>query len=171
MNKTTKTIVATTVAFGTLFGVGTASGVSAQNNVAHAATTPYYTYHGYAGNDASFLLNKQFIDGVKYDNVTFNGVKITNVTGSQTFTKYDQTFTNGENNKSANLVKFKVKDQLTVKQLKDAYGSELEQGKLGDKSNTVYQYKPKSPGLFVSFNVNNNKVSDVVIMYGGAGGG
>ena len=74
MNKTTKTIVATTVAFGTLFGVGTASGVSAQNNVAHAATTPYYTYHGYAGNDSSFLLNKQFMNGIKYDNVRTVGI-------------------------------------------------------------------------------------------------
>ena len=32
MNRATKTIVATTVTFGTLFGVGTASGISAQNS-------------------------------------------------------------------------------------------------------------------------------------------
>jgi hypothetical protein len=171
MNKTTKTIVATTVAFGTLFGVGTASGVSAQNNVAHAATTPYYTYHGYAGNDSSFLLNKQFMNGIKYDNVTFNGVKISNVPSGHSFTKYDQTFSGDENAKNSNIVKFKVKDQLTVKQLKDAYGSDLEQGNSGDKSDAVYEYNPKSPGLNVSFEVNNNQVSEVTIMYGGGGGG
>lgn len=173
MNRATKTIVATTVTFGTLFGVGTASGISAQNSVAHAATTPYYSYHGYAGNDSSFLLNKQFMNGIKYNNVTFNGVKIGNTSSGSgaTFTKYDQTFNGDKNAKKSNAVQFKVKDQLTVKQLKGAYGSDLKKVRALGNNEAAYEYAPKSPGLNVSFEVNDNKVSEVTIMYGGAGGG
>jgi hypothetical protein len=173
MNKTTKTIVATTVAFGTLFGVGTASGVSAQNNVAHAATTPYYTYHGYAGNDASFLLNKQFINGVKYNNVTFNSVKLSESQGSDTLTKYDQDFSGvSKNHKSANSVSFKVKSTLTVQQLKNAYGSSLSKMQTSEQTDDIYVYRPSQNGAAVMFQTDgNNNVDSVHIGYGlGAGG-
>ncbi|KYH14038.1 immunodominant staphylococcal antigen IsaB family protein [Staphylococcus kloosii] len=173
MNKTTKTIVATTVAFGTLFGVGTASGVSAQNNVAHAATTPYYTYHGYAGNDASFLLNKQFIDGIKYNNVTFNGVKLAENQGSETLTKYDQDFSGvSKDQKKANAVGFKVKSKLTVQQLKTAYGSGLSEMQTSEKANDIYVYRPSQDGEAIMFQTDgNNNIERVSIGYGlGAGG-
>lgn len=172
MNKTTKTIVATTVAFGTLFGVGTASGVSAQNNVTHAATTPHYTYHGYAGNDPSFLLNNQFIDGIKHNNVTFNGVKITEDQGSGILNKYDQNFTGiGKDHKSANSVSFKVKGTLTVQQLKNAYGSSLGEVKTPEKTADIYVYQPSQNGEAVMFQTDGNNINSVSIGYGvGAGG-
>ena len=57
MNKTAKAIVSSTLAIGTVFGVGASLDVN-PNQDAHAATTPYYNYKGYVNNDGSFLLNK-----------------------------------------------------------------------------------------------------------------
>ena len=51
MKKTTKVFVATTVAFSTLLGAS-ATGALVQQPDAHAATTAYYNYNGYAGQNA-----------------------------------------------------------------------------------------------------------------------
>jgi hypothetical protein len=169
MNKATKTIVATTVAFGTLLGLGNASGVTTQNNVAHAATTPYYTYHGYAGNDPSFLLSKEFKNGLKYNNVTFNGVKLAQNEGQDSIKKYDQEFYSiSKDKKTSAAVHFDVKGTLTEKQLKSAYGSHL--AIMGDKDvkKSLCIYSPnKGGGETVQFGVVDGKVTDVTIGYTG----
>ena len=64
MNKKTKSIIASTLAFGTLLGAS-ASVAPVINHTAHAATTQehqsaYYTYKGNAGYDAKFVLDKNF---------------------------------------------------------------------------------------------------------------
>lgn len=88
MNRTTKVIVSSMLAAGTVFGLG-ASVDTPQVNEAHAATTPYYSYQGYAGNNASFVLNQQFINSLKYDNFKLNGIHITATHGQKTVKKYD----------------------------------------------------------------------------------
>lgn len=78
MRKTTKTLVATTLALSTLFGVGVTSALT-DTSIAHAeskattntthskanATSAYYNYKGYAGQDVSFVLDKHFKNAVK----------------------------------------------------------------------------------------------------------
>ena len=73
MRKITKTLVATTLALSTLFGVGVTSALTdtsiahleskATTNTTHSkanATSAYYNYKGYAGQDVSFVLDKHF---------------------------------------------------------------------------------------------------------------
>ncbi len=46
---------------------------------AHAATkamTPYYKWKGYTGYSASYVLDKNFVNAVKYGNVMINGMKV-----------------------------------------------------------------------------------------------
>lgn len=96
MNKKTKSIIASTLAFGTLLGAS-ASVAPVINHTAHAATTQehqsaYYTYKGNAGYDAKFVLDKNFKNAIKAGNVTFNGIKIAPTQSTQTVIKSDQLF-------------------------------------------------------------------------------
>ena len=68
MNKKTKSIIASTLAFGTLLGAS-ASVAPVINHTAHAATTQehqsaYYTYKGNAGYDAKFVLDKNCANSI-----------------------------------------------------------------------------------------------------------
>ena len=76
MNKTSKVCVAATLALGTLIGVTVVENSAPTSKQAQAAITPYYTYNGYIGNNANFILDKNFINAIKYDNVKFNGIKL-----------------------------------------------------------------------------------------------
>ncbi|MEJ7255288.1 immunodominant staphylococcal antigen IsaB family protein, partial [Staphylococcus epidermidis] len=60
MKKATKLLLASTITLGALMGASVTTD-SPVNGSAHAATSHYYTYNGYVGRDASFLLNQQFI--------------------------------------------------------------------------------------------------------------
>ena len=51
MNRTTKVILSSMLAAGTVFGVGLSTDTPPVNQ-AHAATAPYYSFTGYAGNHA-----------------------------------------------------------------------------------------------------------------------
>lgn len=57
MNRTTKVILSSMLAAGTVFGVGLSTDTPPVNQ-AHAATAPYYSFTGYAVNHASFVLNQ-----------------------------------------------------------------------------------------------------------------
>lgn len=59
MKKITKVCIATTIAFSTLLGASV-TGALVQQPTVHAATSSYYNYDGYAGQNASFVLDKHF---------------------------------------------------------------------------------------------------------------
>lgn len=56
MKKATKLLLASTITLGALMGASVTTD-SPVNGSAHAVTSHYYTYNGYVGRDASFLLN------------------------------------------------------------------------------------------------------------------
>ncbi|WP_414055753.1 immunodominant staphylococcal antigen IsaB family protein [Macrococcus equi] len=59
----------------------------------HAATKPYYSYNGYVKNNSKFLIDKDFVRALKYDNFKMNGYKLNlkgrNGYGTKDFMKYD----------------------------------------------------------------------------------
>ncbi|MBE7357230.1 hypothetical protein INS17_12035 [Staphylococcus haemolyticus] len=50
--------------------------ISTDNPTTYAATTPHYTYTGYAGYNAKFVTEKVFINALSHNNITFNKVKV-----------------------------------------------------------------------------------------------
>ncbi|MFK4055408.1 immunodominant staphylococcal antigen IsaB family protein [Staphylococcus warneri] len=179
MNKTAKAIVSSTLAIGTVFGVGASLDVNPNQDV-HAATTPYYNYKGYVNNEGSFLLNKSFKNAVKYGNVTFNGTKIVNLSGTSSkindFTKYDQSFSSIKpGKKQATSVHIKV-NNITIKQLKSVYGNDLQEMRdiQGNKHPNTDSYQLKSPktGFYhtpVTISQKNGQVTSVTIGFDGSG--
>lgn len=171
MRKTTKTLVTTTLALSTLFGVGVTSALT-ETSIAHAeskanATSAYYNYKGYAGQDVSFVLDKHFKNAVKAENVTFNGIKLKATTSSKNVKKYDQYFRNvSKDGKTASLLDLNVTGKMTLDQLNKTYGKDLQKVN-NHKHNTtgIYFYQPNSKGMTVWFDVDNGKVDRVVMGY------
>ncbi|WP_367081110.1 immunodominant staphylococcal antigen IsaB family protein [Staphylococcus capitis] len=170
MNRTTKVILSSMLAAGTVFGVGLSTDTPPVKE-AHAATAPYYSYTGYAGNHVSFVLNQLFINSLKYDTFRMNGIKIPYTTGKNhvnkykgTVKKYDQSFS-GVNTKktSAGSVEFKVTSHLSVKQLKEAYGKGLRALPNKHKGTKTYACSPGNKHYGISFTTKNNKVTKITI--------
>ena len=89
------------------------------NSLLHTATSSYYNYNGYAGQNASFVLDKHFKNAIKAENVKFNGIKIKSTTSNKSVLKYDQYFRNvSKDGKTASLLDMEVKGQLSLTQLK-----------------------------------------------------
>ncbi|WP_219850874.1 immunodominant staphylococcal antigen IsaB family protein [Staphylococcus warneri] len=97
-------------------------------NEAHAATQPYYNYHGYTSSQSDFILDKNFINAIKNDNFTINGYKITeNSKGNDndTIEKFDQQFYLPSKGK-ADGVWFQLKPGVVSKsELVKTYGKPL----------------------------------------------
>ena len=166
MKKITKVCVATTIAFSTLLDASV-TGALVQQPTAHAATSSYYNYDGYAGQNASFVLDKHFKNAVKAENVTFNGIKLKATTSSKNVKKYDQYFRNvSKDGKTASLLDLNVTGKMTLDQLNKTYGKDLQKVN-NQKHNTtgIYFYQPNSKGMTVWFDVDNGKVDRVVIGY------
>lgn len=126
MNKTSKVCVAATLALGTLIGVTVVENSAPTSNQAQATITPYYTYNGYIGNNANFILDKNFINAIKYDNVKFNGIKLAKTNTIKKVEKYDQTFkgVSAKGNEASQL-QFVVKNNISLKDIQKAYGKDL----------------------------------------------
>lgn len=166
MRKLTKVFVASTITMGTLIGAGVSTATSV-NGTAQAANTHYYTYQGYIKGNGSFLIKQQFIKAVKSNNVTFNGIKLTHSTDTKMVDKYDQHFEGVANDGiKAKQVQFTVTKDLTLNQLKKAYGKDLIK-KSHNKNNDggIFCYTPSDKGLGVLFVVDNSRVVAVTIGY------
>ena len=166
MRKLTKVFVASTIAMGTLVGVGVSTAIPV-NGAAHAANAHYYTYQGYIKGNGSFLIKEQFIKAVKSNNVTFNGIKLTHSTGTKMVDKYDQHFEGVANDGiKAKQVQFTVTKDLTLNQLKKAYGKDLiKKSHNKNKDGGVFCYTPSGKGLGVLFVVDNSRLVAVTIGY------
>lgn len=167
MKKITKLLLASTVTFGTLMGASVSATPVATH--AHAATTPYYSYQGYIGKDASFLTNKHFINAVKHNNVTFNHIKLdsTKESGSTNkVDKYDQTFKYvSKDKKHAGQMQFIIKGDLSLTDVSKAYGKSLkkETDQTNDKQSGIFYYKPSKNGLGVWFVADHNRIVEVSV--------
>lgn len=170
MNKKTKTIIASTLAFGTLLSAS-ASATSVINTTAHAATTQqhnaYYTYKGDAGYDAKFVLDKNFKNAIKAQNVTFNGIKIASTNSTKNIVKSDQLFRQyDKKTKKASLVDIPLKKQLKLTDLQKSYGKDLKKVNNGKNNNTgIYYYQPNKKGETVWFDSSKGKIDRIVIGY------
>ena len=60
MRKLTKVFVASTIAMGTLVGVGVST-ASPVNGIAQATNSHYYTYQGYVKGNGSFLIKSNLL--------------------------------------------------------------------------------------------------------------
>ena len=166
MRKLTKVFVASTITMGTLIGAGVSTATSV-NGTAQAANTHYYTYQGYIKGNGSFLIKQQFIKAVKSNNVTFNGIKLTHSTDTKMVDKYDQHFEGVANDGiKAKQVQFTVTKDLTLNQLKKAYGKDLiKKSHNKNKDGGIFCYTPSGKGLGVLFVVDNSRVVAVTIGY------
>lgn len=75
MKKFTKVILAGGIALSTLLGT-TATQFVSQNNIAEAAAKPWYAYSGMTGQNGNFILDTNFKNAVKHNNVKLNGYNI-----------------------------------------------------------------------------------------------
>lgn len=157
-----KGIVTSTLAVGVALGLGVGS-VDLPQSEAHAATKPYYKYNGYTSYQSSFILDKHFINALKYDNLTMNGYKITKTnisSGKASVDLYDQTFIDVKNHK-ADEVMFKLKSGVVSKsKLVKAYGQPKEKPQ---KGTIGIMYKYQVGNKLVVFYVNKGYVTAVNI--------
>ena len=135
-----------------------------ESSVAQAAVMPYYTYTGYAGYNAKFVTDKTFINGLKYNNVTMNNVKVDardtkyKTTNPYYFKKkYDQVIEYINHKPTA--ITFSVQNKsLKVADVKKAY-AKYPMGH--DKIHRVLMYNVN--GQKISFVYNGKDVTSVII--------
>ncbi|MGI2315579.1 immunodominant staphylococcal antigen IsaB family protein, partial [Staphylococcus cohnii] len=75
MNKVSKIMLSCGLVFSTAVG---AAAIDSHQSQTQAAETPYYNYTGYTSANSEFILDQDFINAIKYGNLTINGYKITN---------------------------------------------------------------------------------------------
>ncbi|MDP4460612.1 hypothetical protein QUD39_04910 [Staphylococcus hyicus] len=160
MNKMGKLVLSASILLtGVTFNV-----VNPEAPVTHAATTPYYTYNGYAGYNAKFVTEKNFINALRYNNITMNKVRVD--AKIQTFKsgsplafkkKYDQEVE--YINKKPVSVTFMVQNKsLKVADVKKAYaGYKMTE----DKLHGAIMYNVN--GQQISFAYNGKYVEKVMI--------
>ncbi|MCG3402444.1 hypothetical protein K0017_08975 [Staphylococcus massiliensis] len=138
MKKLTKIVAATGITFSTLLasGVGISQEAQAQEE---EAVTPWYEYNGYVENNASFVVDPDFVRAAKYNNITFNGYKVNlqdaesdgNIVSKQV---YDQDFAFVDEDNRPDKTTFRVAPgQLTKEDIINAYGED-------------YEFHPDNPG-------------------------
>lgn len=123
MNKITKIILISSLMFTTTFGIVTVGSQSIDAKDV-SFVKPYYTYNGFTKANSNFVLDKNFINAVKYDNIKINGYKITKVSldNSKEVNKFDQTFFK-VNKKNAESVFFDLdRKSVSQKSILKTYG-------------------------------------------------
>lgn len=124
MNLISKRLLAGTLAVGVTLGSGASTHVLSHNE-AHAATQPYYTYKGYTSSQSKFVLDKNFINALKYDNFKLNGYKITENSKNNAKNKelYDQQFYLASKGKADGVWFNLAKGAVSKKDILKAYGN------------------------------------------------
>lgn len=127
-----KVIVATGMAITLALGTSVLPASNDVGNEAQAQTEPYYTYNGYVSYDSSFLLDPNFVNAVKYNNVTFNGYKIMHESEykpnvHQNYRVYDQLISVNKETHQAVSASFAIKrGQISKEALIEAFGPDYE---------------------------------------------
>lgn len=161
MKSISKITLASSIVFSSAVGLGL---VNSDNThiQAQAAETPYYNYTGYTSAGSGFVLDQDFINSIKYDNLTINGYKITKGTSEigEKVVKYDQSFHVLGKNK-ADAVTFDLDGKTVSKEdLLKAYGQPI--GMPSETPNGLVQ-KHKVGEKLVQFYMKNGYVTEVQI--------
>lgn len=161
MKSISKITLASSIVFSSVVGL---SLVNSDNThiQAQAAETPYYNYTGYTSASSGFVLDQDFINSLKYDNLTINGYKITqgdSETGEMV-DKYDQRFRELGKNK-ADAVTFDLDGKTVSKEdLLKVYGQPIGMPKETPKG-LAQQYEIGDK--FVQFYMHDGYVTEVQI--------
>lgn len=157
MNKMSKIMLSCGLVFSTAIG---AVAIDSHQPQTQASETPYYNYTGYTSADSNFILDQDFINAIKYDNLTINGYKIDKGSSNtgETVDIYDQSFHKVGKNK-ADSVTFALDGKTVSKgDLLTVYGpSDVTHTPAGNV------YKRYYNGTLVQFYVNNGYVTKVQI--------
>ncbi|WP_414050912.1 immunodominant staphylococcal antigen IsaB family protein [Macrococcus animalis] len=147
MNKVFKSVSTLTIASSLLLGT---AAVAQPAQAATKSVTPYYTYKGYVKNNTKFLLDKNFVRALKYDNFKINGYKL-NLKGkpgaSKDFMKYDTYYYKDKKNR-VTMIRPLVGNakQVTLKAFLKAHkGNKLVKKGKGEKPN-MYEVYYKTNG-------------------------
>lgn len=89
MNKISKVCVVVILVLGILIGVIVVENLVLISKQVQVVIILYYIYNGYIGNNVNFILDKNFINVIKYDNVKFNGIKLVKMNMIKKVEKYD----------------------------------------------------------------------------------
>ncbi|WP_105995333.1 immunodominant staphylococcal antigen IsaB family protein [Staphylococcus agnetis] len=141
MNNLNKFILSGVVVLGSTLGMGHMADFNTHAD-AHAVQKPYYTYKGYTSASSKFVLDKHFVNSLKYDNLVMNGYKITKTKQitQKEMKKDDQTFYN-VSNKKANAVMFALSPKtVSTKALVNVYG-QPKQKPVESAQGSVYNYQ------------------------------
>ncbi|MFQ3845462.1 hypothetical protein AABD41_13225 [Staphylococcus pseudoxylosus] len=165
MKKFTKVILAGGIALSTLLGT-TATQFASQSNVAEAVVKPWYNYTGMTGHNGNFILDSNFKNAVKHNNVKINGYHIYADTQSalsyQKYSKevkvHEQKMMKFATNKAIQT-KFPVKkNHISQKQLTKVWG----EGKVVNtgKGQSIYY---TLNGNNIKFDIQNGYVTEVTL--------
>ncbi|MBC9875667.1 immunodominant staphylococcal antigen IsaB family protein [Macrococcoides bohemicum] len=159
MNKKFKTAAAFAIASSLLIGTGAGvTSADAATKPTSKVVTPYYNYKGYVKNNTKFLLDKDFVRALKYDNIKMNGYKLNlkgvNGYGTKDFLKYDTYYKKDKKNRITMIRPLVGNEKkVTLKQFLKAHkGNQLVKKGKGEKPN-MYQlyYKTNGAEYFASF--------------------
>ncbi|WIL69101.1 MULTISPECIES: immunodominant staphylococcal antigen IsaB family protein [Staphylococcus] len=157
MNKVSKIMLSCSLVFSTAVGV---AAIDSHQSQTQAAETPYYNYTGYTSANSEFILDQDFINAIKYGNLTINGYKITNSDAetAEMVDIYDQSFRKTGENK-ADAVTFDLDGKSVSKNdLLTVYGP-------SDVTDTPagHMYERNYNGTSIKFYVNDGYVTKVQI--------
>lgn len=172
MKRLAKAGFAATIALGTFAAVNTtdlATNAEAlemnDKTVAHA-NDYYYEYNGHTGyqNDASFLLDEAFINGLSDNNFTLSGYEIDADPDAHFDSEYhevaevyDQTLQVNEDGVATQAELPVNKNSISVNDLESVYGEPVDNSYLDDDGNGMYFYF--EDGNQISFSISDNSVN------------
>lgn len=161
MKNISKITLASSIVFSSAVGLGLVNADNTHTQV-EAAETPFYNYTGYTSASSNFVLDQDFINSLKYDNLTINDYKITNNSANdgKEVNSYDQTFYKTGDNKADSVI-FKLDGKTVSKEdLLKAYGQPI--GMPYETPNGLDQ-KYKIGDKLIQFYINDGYVTEVQI--------
>lgn len=145
-------------------GEGGASGANTESSASGVelkAETPWYNYEGYTTYDGSFTQDYNFVQALKYDNVSIDGYKVDPKADSEVEyneTVYDTTASFNKDDEVVQTTFFTKPDSVSKETFKDAHSSNeiAEEGKLGNDDGTFVKYKTNEGSYTAFFDAKDN---------------
>ena len=153
-----KVIAATGVTLTLALGTSVLPANNEAGNEAHAATQPYYNYTGYTSYDSKFLIDPDFVNALKYNNVTFNGYQFSsqkeyNSSPMKGVKVYDQTIGINQQTNKVVQISFALKQgQVSKQDVIDAYGPDyIFSGEKGSNDTGLMEYQLNGSTISIDF--------------------
>lgn len=161
MKKLSKVLLASTLATGALIGT---QALTPEQPVAHAATSPWYAYHGQTTFGGAFYLDGHFKNAVQHRGLTFNGYKIS-APFSKKNIKYVKVHDQGiavVSGKTASSIMFPVSKGTSIQKVKMSYGKPTKV--FESAQGTVYRYQYKQ--ATIDFTEAHHQVTMITVSNG-----